>query len=124
MKKVLIIAAAALLGLTACNGRNRLKQATQEVLQENPTAIVTRFQGMDSLTNKQYTVDVTFHPELQNAILQMDGKVYDLTQYPTASGFGYKNAEIDLRGKGDQATLNFTDGTIIDLPLKQITVPE
>ena len=39
------------------------------------------------------------------ATLQYDGQYMLLSQYRTASGYGYKNTILDLRGKGKEATL-------------------
>ena len=133
MKKVLIIAFAALVGLTACKGRRQaqqvLEQAAQQVkeqvqktLPENPPAgtIETRFQGTDSITRKMHIVDVSFYPELSKAVVRMGEKVYDLAEYPTADGYGYRNAELDLRGKGNEAWLTFTDPKMRGLTLTAV----
>ena len=44
-----------------------------------------------------------------------------LSQYRTASGYGYKNTILDLRGKGKEATLTrSTDGKTFQLTEKDI----
>jgi len=86
--------------------------------------IEARFQGSDGITRRLYYVDAVFYPEANKAILKLDDKTYELTQYVTASGYGYKNADVDLRGKGKDATLNFTDDQIRDLTLIDITNQE
>ena len=62
---------------------------------------------------KCYRIDVVFEPDL--ARVTLDGTVFDLTQYVTADGFGYKNDMMDLRGKGREATLTMRDGLILSL---------
>ena len=83
--------------------------------------IQARYQGSDGITRRLYWIDATFYPEASKAILKLDDKTYELNQYVTASGYGYKNAEADLRGKGTEATLNFTDEQVRDLTLKDVT---
>jgi type II secretory pathway pseudopilin PulG len=125
-KKTMIVLVAALIGLTACgNQRRRAADAMQEQLaaavqQAAVDSIVTRFQALDSLTQKSYRVDAVFYPAAYRVKLTLEGKVYQLEQYPTASGFGYHNAEADLRGKGSEALLHFTDATMPDLKLTEI----
>lgn len=53
------------------------------------------------------------------ATLQYDGQYMLLSQYRTASGYGYKNTILDLRGKGKEATLTRnTDGKTFQLTEK------
>lgn len=53
------------------------------------------------------------------ATLQYDGQYMLLSQYRTASGYGYKNTILDLRGKGKEATLTrSTDGKTFQLTEK------
>jgi hypothetical protein len=121
MRKVLIVAFAALIGLTAC-GRRKQQQQQQELPENPPTGTVeARFQGTDSLAGTLHSVDISFYPApLNKAIVRIDETVYDLAQYQTASGYGYRNADLDLRGKGEDAFLDFTDPARNDLTLRQI----
>jgi membrane-bound inhibitor of C-type lysozyme len=139
MKKALFIATITLIGMSSCIGKKQpsVQEAVQEIqgqaqelqdqvqqqLPENPPegSIDARFTATDNVTKQVGTIDVSFYPALERATLRMDGKSYDLKQYPTASGFGYKNDEMDLRGKGEEATLEFTDSKRNTLSLKQIT---
>lgn len=82
--------------------------------------IHARFQGSDGITRRLYWVDATFYPEASRAILKLDDNTYDLVQYATGSGYGYKNDEADLRGKGIEATLTFADDQLRDLTLREI----
>ncbi len=123
-KKMYLVLTVALVGLAACGNRNRHKVAevveeTVAVVQpvEEPDSLAARFQGSDGITRKIYWVDAMFYPKAMRARLTVEGKVYQLEQYPTGSGFGYRNAEVDLRGKGDDADLDFTDASIRDLKL-------
>ena len=60
-------------------------------------------------TQDPYTINDVFDRT------DLDGTVFDLTQYVTADGFGYKNDMMDLRGKGREATLTMRDGLILSL---------
>lgn len=42
------------------------------------------------------------------AQIRYDGVDYLLRQYVTASGYGYKNPFVDIRGKGQDMTLTFS----------------
>ena len=81
--------------------------------------IQARFQGSDGITRRLYWVDATFYPEASRAVIKLDDKTYELKQYVTGSGYGYRNAEVDLRGKGKEATLDFTDENVRDLKLNE-----
>ena len=80
---------------------------------QDPYPINVVFDGTDGKTKKLYRIDVVFEPDL--ARVTLDGTVFDLTQYVTADGFGYKNDMMDLRGKGREATLTMRDGLILSL---------
>ena len=82
--------------------------------------IEARYQGSDGITRRIYWVDAVFYPEASRATVKVDDKTYELKQYVTGSGYGYRNAEVDLRGKGHDAELNFTDENIRDLKLKDV----
>lgn len=86
--------------------------------------IEARFQGSDGVTRMIHWVDITFYPAFERATVKIGDKEYDLKQYPTASGYGYKNDQVDLRGKGKDATLNFTDEDMRDLTLIDATEEE
>ena len=79
-----------------------------------------RLQGSDGITQRVYWVDAVFYPQIRHATIRVDDKIYELVQYPTADGYGYCNAEVDLRGKGNEAELDFTDEGIRDLKLTLI----
>ncbi len=129
-KKIYVALAAALIGLTACGNQSRQKAAeavaegaaaVQEKAMELAAAdsIKARFQGSDGMTKRIYWVDAVFYPEAFRAKLTIGDKVYELEQYPTADGYGYRNAEVDLRGKGTEADLTYTDTNIRPLKLKE-----
>jgi len=143
MKIKMIVAVAALLtGLTACGNRNaksvaetvetaagqavtavqtQAREVVQQVQEVQADSLTAHYRGSDGLTRKVFRVDAVFYPQTMKARISVDGKVYRLEQYPTASGFGYRNAEIDFRGKGTEAELNYTDEAIRDLTLVQLT---
>jgi len=81
--------------------------------------IQARFQGSDGITRRLYWVDATFYPEANRATIKLDDKTYELKQYVTGSGYGYRNADVDLRGKGQEAILDFTDENVRDLKLTE-----
>jgi hypothetical protein len=123
-----------LIGLTACGSRNRQNVvgavegtaasaagAVTEAVTGAVSAdsIKTRFQGSDGVTKRLYWVDAVFYPQALRAKITVDGKVYQLEQYQTADGFGYHNAEVDLRGKGSEADLTYTDTKIRPLKLTE-----
>lgn len=149
MKKTVYVALiAALVGLTACgNQRKKVADAVQQAATtveqgvtsaagtavaaataavQGAKAVVSgdsvkaRFQGSDGITKKVYWVDAVFYTEAMRAKIKVDDKTYNLEQYPTADGFGYRNAEVDLRGKGDEADLTYTDKNIRALKLKAV----
>ncbi len=51
------------------------------------------------------TISVSFFQTAELAQVTTDGVNHVLHQYRTASGYGYRNAFIDIRGKGDELTL-------------------
>lgn len=51
-------------------------------------------------------LDVTFFTTIGMAQVKYKGVDYLLRQYPTASGYGYKNPFIDIRGKGKNLILS------------------
>lgn len=131
-KTICVAVAAALVGLTACGNQSRktvaetageavaaVESQAREMTQAD--SLTTRYQGSDGLTRKIYRVDAVFYPRTTKARLSVDGKVYHLEEYPTASGFGYRNAEIDLRGKGTEATIDYADAAVRDLTLVEVT---
>lgn len=84
--------------------------------QANPAAPIDAvFMGSDGKSRRAYRVAVTFYPAKELAVVDYDGTKYDLKQYVTGSGYGYKNDKADLRGKGKEATLTFTDGLTLSL---------
>lgn len=86
--------------------------------------IHARFQGSDGVTRMMHMVDATFYPAFNRVKLTIGDKTYELKQYPTASGYGYKNDEVDLRGKGKEAILTFADENMRDLKLLDVTEEE
>lgn len=83
-------------------------------------SVSARFEGSDGVSRMLHPVRVTFFPAGETAIVTVGDKTYHLTQYPTGSGYGYKNDEVDLRGKGEEATLTYTDENIRDLQLREM----
>lgn len=71
--------------------------------------ITAIFTGTDKKSDVKYTVQVVFYPSNDKAVVTMGADTYDLIQYVTADGYGYKNDKADLRGKGNEATLTFSD---------------
>lgn len=79
-----------------------------------PTKIETSF-----LTAENTEIPVAFYPHEALAEVCLDGQYMLLSQYRTASGYGYKNTILDLRGKGKEATLTrSTDGKTFQLTEK------
>ena len=71
------------------------------------------------LTEEKTEIPVTFYPHEALAEVCLDGQYMLLSQYRTASGYGYKNTILDLRGKGKEATLTrSTDGKTFQLTEK------
>lgn len=62
--------------------------------------IQAKFKGKDGKI-----LSVSFFSEAEAAQVSYDGIDYVLYQYRTASGYGYKNPFIDIRGKGKELTL-------------------
>lgn len=90
-----------------------IEQRGNTIYVQDPYPINVVFDGTDGKTKKCYRIDIVFEPDL--ARVTLDGTVFDLTQYVTADGFGYKNDMMDLRGKGREATLTMRDGLILSL---------
>lgn len=68
------------------------------------------------LTEKNKEIPVVFYPHESVAEVCLEGQYMLLFQYSTASGYGYKNTILDLRGKGKEATLtNITEGKTFQL---------
>ena len=78
-------------------------------------SIRTVFQGGDGKTRRLYRAEVTFYPQRESASLRFDDRTYELKQYVTADGYGYRNDSVNLRGKGEEATLSFTNGLTLSL---------
>ena len=97
----------------AADGHWVIEQRGNTIYVQDPYPINVVFDGTDGKTKKRYRIDVVFEPDL--ARVTLDGTVFDLTQYVTADGFGYKNDMMDLRGKGREATLTMRDGLILSL---------
>lgn len=71
------------------------------------------------LTAENTEIPVAFYPHEALAEVCLDGQYMLLSQYRTASGYGYKNTILDLRGKGKEATLTrSTDGKTFQLTEK------
>ena len=71
------------------------------------------------LTEEKTEIPVAFYPHEALAEVCLDGQYMLLSQYRTASGYGYKNTILDLRGKGKEATLTrSTDGKTFQLTEK------
>jgi hypothetical protein len=86
--------------------------------------IEARYLGSDGITRRVYWVDASFYPEADRATVKVDDRVYELKQYVTGSGYGYRNADADLRGKGYEAQLTFTSDTLRNLTLKDTRADE
>lgn len=75
----------------------------EEEIDEEP--IVAQFDGSDLRNRRYYRVDVSFYRMRSLAKVDFGEGPSLLTQYRTADGYGYQNDSIDLRGRGDAATL-------------------
>ena len=86
---------------------------------KNTNIIRAVFEGVPSegdknaAITKSYRVVVDFTGD--TAELHFEDKTYELDIYRTASGYGYARDGVDLRGKGDEATLTMPDGRQIEL---------
>lgn len=124
MRKTVLVCAVAALALTVTSCGNSTKKESNEVATENvdknaaqnveaaQDKVILFVDKAGKLTN---VISVTFHAAGDKATLTDANGVYELAQYPTASGFGYKNETIDLQGKGSEATLTYTDGVVVEL---------
>lgn len=123
MKKTVLVCAVAALALTVTSCGNSTKKESNEVTTENvdKSADQNVEAAQDKVVvfvdkaGKVANVTVTFHAVGEKVTLTDANGVYELAQYPTASGFGYKNETIDLQGKGTEATLTYTDGVVVEL---------
>lgn len=130
MKSIILVSLLAVAVLVSCKG-NRQQGSSTPVVAEGKSDIVSVvadtlnkpisaiFYGTDGKNDKKYIVQVVFYPGEERAVLTESGKMYELHQYVTASGFGYKNEDLDFWGKGKEATMTFTDEKIPEIELKQ-----
>ncbi len=81
--------------------------------------IKATFEGKDSDSELTHIVYVTFYPVQEKAVVNVAGETYELMQYATADGYGYKDDNIDLRGKGDDADLTYMNNSKPALKLKE-----
>lgn len=59
------------------------------------------------VNEKGEKLSATFFNMEGKARIEYKGETYELTQYRTASGYGYKNETVDMRGKGQDMDLTF-----------------
>lgn len=64
-------------------------------------------QQAEFVGDKGEKLSATFFTQAGVAQIQYDDVDYMLRQYITASGYGYKNSFVDIRGKGQELTLTF-----------------
>lgn len=86
------------------------------------TPVTTReviFQGGDGKTKMLYQIEVTFYPEQKIAVVNYDGQTYELQQEVMASGYQYKNDQVSLTGKGNEAKFTLPDGKVLSLTEKK-----
>lgn len=135
MKRILLsllVICGALLAVDCCSGLKKKEKLSDidstlktDVVKvaDSINAIVTQppitavFMGSDGKTRRAYQITVVFYPD-NRATLSDDENTYQLDQYVTADGYGYKDKKIDLRGKGNRAVLTYSDGLVLDLTEK------
>ena len=77
-------------------------------------------QQAEFVGDKGEKLSATFFTQAGVAQIQYDGVDYMLRQYVTASGYGYKNSFVDIRGKRQELTLTFLgDGKSIAFVKKE-----
>lgn len=75
---------------------------------------IVYFNAIDRTTDAEFKVKVDFSDE-GKATLKYAKNKYELLQYPTGSGYGYNDGQVDLRGKGNVAILSFIDGRVFNM---------
>lgn len=98
------------------NGQWIIEQRGETLYTETPEDTVNVvYRGGDGKTKMIYQVKVTFYPAKELAIVTLDDQTFELSQQRMASGFLYKNDQVSLMGKGDEAELTLSDGKILKL---------
>lgn len=123
MKKTVLMCAVAALALTVSSCGNTAKKEnpadTTENVDQNATQNAEAAQDKTVVfvdkAGKAANINVIFHATGEKVTLTDAEGIHELAQYPTASGFGYKNETMDLQGKGTDATLTYTSGTVVEL---------
>lgn len=93
----------------ACDTGNVAVKTDSVVVDTAAKPITAVFTGTDKKSAVKYVVQVVFYPSLEKAVLTVGANTYNLAQYVTADGYGYKNDVLDLRGRGNEATMTFAD---------------
>ena len=101
------------------NGDWVVEQDGKILYAQRNTAIPASFTGTDGRTKRLYQVSVMFYPAEDRAVVKTDDGTYNLKQYVTGSGYGYRNGSVDLRGKGSEATLTLGDSLTLTLQEKK-----
>lgn len=117
MKKIILLSlllAAFMVGCKgqakkACDVNNMAVKSDTVAVDATEKPITALFTGMDKKGGVKYTVQVIFYPVSEKAVVTEGANTYVLTQYVTADGYGYRNDALDLRGKGSEATMTFSD---------------
>lgn len=58
-------------------------------------------------------VEMRFFPQQGVAVLVRDGKTRELQQAPSGSGFRYVGSGVEVRGKGDELTIETVSAAIV-----------
>ena len=102
------------------NGQWIIEQRGETLYTETPESVINAvFQGGDGKTKMLYQVNVTFYPAEELAIVTLDDQTYELPQQRMASGYLYKNDQVSLMGKGQEAELTLPDGKVLKLQEKK-----
>lgn len=117
MKKIILFALLIAAFLVGCKGQaKKTCDASNAAVKSDTVAVDTTekpisalFMGTDKKSDAKYTVQVIFYPMSDRAVVTEGANTYVLTQYVTADGYGYRNDALDLRGKGSDATMTFSD---------------
>lgn len=102
------------------DGKLVVMKDNQEMFsQAEPAApLKTVYNGTDGRTKMNHVVVFNYYPTSDTASLTYGDETYYLKPYVVGSGFGYRNDKVDIRGKGEEATLTFADKSKPELKLR------
>lgn len=81
------------------NGRWIIEQRGKTLYEQYEAPITALFEGTDGKSRRRFRVEVRF--SAGRAEVTLDGTVFDLPQYPTGSGYGYRQRHSRLPRQGN-----------------------